>query len=537
MGDLAFYLRLSMSDGDLGKDEKDESYSIENQRNLLQTFVENSEDLEGNIREYIDDGYTGTNFNRPGFRQMVEDAKNGIIDTILVKDLSRIGRDYIGVGDYLEQIFPILGIRVIAVNSQYDSNQYIGSTMGLEMSISNLVNTLYSRDISKKMKSTIRTKWNQGVSTGGKVPFGYKKTADKLWEIDKEAAVIVREIFDLALEDYNTAMIVNKLNEEGHPTPGKLKMLRGEKPYWKRKVTDTEWLWNTQSVWLVLKNYAYTGALVQGKTSAIRVCGKERRKSKESDLFITENHHEAIVTHEEYEMAQLVITKQNNKGFRKDAGFSLRSKIRCGNCGLRMDYNGNAVEPVVFCSHAVASGKMSTCEKTRHSAAKIENIVLMALKKQLELFQSLAKELEENEEKSQTGLSAVRRNMEKELEILKAERVRQYEAYAEGVVEREVYLTNKKKLSEKYEKLQSEYEQIKEITTEEDILLKDIKKVEENAEEAKVFKKMTRHIAEVFVEEVAIYDSEKMEIRFVFDDLLAEMAERINKKKTEDIAS
>lgn len=102
MGDLAFYLRLSMSDGDLGKDEKDESYSIENQRHLLQTFVEKSEDLEGNIREYIDDGYTGTNFNRPGFRQMVEDAKNGIIDTILVKDLSRIGRDYIGVRDSVD---------------------------------------------------------------------------------------------------------------------------------------------------------------------------------------------------------------------------------------------------------------------------------------------------------------------------------------------------------------------------------------------------------------------------------------------------
>lgn len=146
MGDIAFYLRLSKSDGDLGKDEKDESNSIENQRKLLQTFVESMEDLGGTVREYIDDGYTGTNFKRPGFQQMVEDAKKGVIGTILVKDLSRLGRDYIGVGDYLEQIFPILGVRVIAVNSQYDSNQYVGSTMGLEMSITNLVNTLYSRD-------------------------------------------------------------------------------------------------------------------------------------------------------------------------------------------------------------------------------------------------------------------------------------------------------------------------------------------------------------------------------------------------------
>lgn len=535
MGDLGFYLRLSMSDGDLGIDEKDESYSIENQRSLLQTFVESSDDLDGNIREYIDDGYTGTNFERPGFQEMVEDAKKGKISTILVKDLSRLGRDYIGVGDYLEQIFPILGVRVIAVNSQYDSNQYIGNTMGLEMSISNLVNTLYSRDMSKKLKSSIQTKWKQGISTGGKIPFGYKKAEDKTWELDEEAAAIVRKIFDLALDGYNTAMIVNKLNEQEVPPPGKLKLIRGEKPHWKQKVSDKECLWDTQKVWMVLKNYAYTGALVQGKTSSVRVCGKERRKTKESDWFVTEHHHEAIVTHEEFDLAQFVITKQKNKGYRRDAGFSLRGKVRCGNCGLRMDYY-YSVEPVVFCAHTVASGKMSTCDKTRYPAAKIENIVLTALRKQLEIFQSMAKVLEDDEEKSKTRLSAVRRDLERELEKLKAERVRQYEAFAEGVIGQEAYLSGKRALSEKIEKLQAKYEQIQTFTTEEDALMEDIKKVEENAKEVKILRKMTRQIAEVFVEEIMIYDSEKMEIKFVFDDLLVEIADRINKKKKENIA-
>ena len=278
MEDLAFYLRLSLSDGDLGKDEKDESYSIENQRKLLQAFVEASDEFDGKIREYIDDGFTGTNFNRPGFQKMVEDAKKGLIRTILVKDLSRLGRDYIIVGDYLEKIFPILGVRVIAVNSQYDSNQYIGKTMGLEMSISNLVNTLYSRDMSKKIKSTIRTKWNAGVSTGGKVPLGYKKAEDKSWILDEEAAIIVRKIFELALKSYSTSMIANELNELGYPTPGKLKIFRGEKPYWKQKVTDEEWLWDTRMVWGVLKNYAYTGALVQGKN----ICNKSLWKRKKT---------------------------------------------------------------------------------------------------------------------------------------------------------------------------------------------------------------------------------------------------------------
>ena len=144
---IGFYMRLSLADGDLGKDDKEESNSIENQRLLLQGFVESRKDITGDVTEYIDDGYTGTNFDRPAFMQMIEDAKKGKIDTIIVKDLSRLGRDYIGAGDYLEQIFPVLGIRFIAVNSSYDSNDYIGKTIGLDVSINNLLNSLYSKDI------------------------------------------------------------------------------------------------------------------------------------------------------------------------------------------------------------------------------------------------------------------------------------------------------------------------------------------------------------------------------------------------------
>ena len=140
---IALYLRLSHADNDLGENNKDESNSIENQRKLLQDFVENNDELNGEIAEYVDDGFTGTNFERPGFLRMIEDAKKGKIGTIIVKDLSRLGRDYIGVGDYLEQIFPSMGIRVIAINSNYDSENFVGSTLGMDVSITNLVNSLY----------------------------------------------------------------------------------------------------------------------------------------------------------------------------------------------------------------------------------------------------------------------------------------------------------------------------------------------------------------------------------------------------------
>ena len=179
---------------------------------------------------------------------------------------------------------------------------------------------------------------------------------------------------------------------------------------------------------------------------------------------------------------------------------------------------------------------MSTCDKTRHSASKIETIVLSSLQKQLEIFQSLSKVLEEEEEKNKTSISSIRKDLERELEKLKAERIRQYEAYAEGVTGREEYLSEKKALSEKIEKMQTRYEQLNSITTEEDALMEDIKKVRENAEEVNILKKMTRQVAEEFVEEIIIYDSKQMEIKFVFDDLLAEIAHRVSKKKTEEIA-
>ena len=209
------YLRLSIADGDLGKDNKDESNSIDNQRTLLVNFVQDRDDLSDEYIEYVDDGYSGTNFERPAFKRMIEDAKTGKIDTIIVKDFSRFGRDYIGVGDYLEQVLPILEIRFISLNNNYDSNDYLGKTMGMDMAIHNLVNNLYSKDISKKLKSALRVKWKNGQWTGGKPPFGYlrdSKTGE--WLIDPVAGKYVRTIFDKAIEGCSTSQISYYMNEQ-----------------------------------------------------------------------------------------------------------------------------------------------------------------------------------------------------------------------------------------------------------------------------------------------------------------------------------
>ena len=219
---IAAYQRISRADGDLGKDGKDKSNSIENQKELILRYISCKESLQNvPVMDFVDDGYTGSNFDRPGFQQMMDGVRNGKIDTIIVKDLSRFGRDYIGVGEYMEQIFPLLGVRLIAINDNYDSNNYKGTTLGMDVVVSNLVNTMYCRDAGKKLRTANQVKWRKGITTASAAPFGYQFDPDKkgAFIIDPPAAKIVRRIFDLAILGLGTRDIAMMLNDESVPVP------------------------------------------------------------------------------------------------------------------------------------------------------------------------------------------------------------------------------------------------------------------------------------------------------------------------------
>ena len=241
----ATYLRLSRSDGD-----QQESNSIKNQRALLNDYMGKHPELH-KFDEYVDDGYSGTNFNRPAFQKMVVDLKQGDIKVIMVKDLSRLGRDYIGVGDYIEQIFPLMGVRFIAVNNSFDSMKLNNGTPGIEVAVSNLVNNMYSRDIAKKIRAALETNWKNGKATCTNVPFGYvwNKKGGQRWEIDPEAAPCVKKVFELALSGRNTTQIAYGMNELNLPTPGlyakRKNLLMGSNPI---IAPDSEMLWNAAIV-------------------------------------------------------------------------------------------------------------------------------------------------------------------------------------------------------------------------------------------------------------------------------------------------
>ncbi len=514
---IGFYMRLSLSDSDVSKGNKDESYSIENQRLLLTSFVEDRDDLYGEIREYIDDGYTGTNFDRPAFIRMIEDAKKGLLQVIIVKDLSRLGRDYIDVGDYLEQIFPLLGIRFIAVCSMYDSNDYQGKTMGLEMNLSNLVNSLYSKDLSKKYKSAIQTKWKQGKSTSGRVPYGYVKSkSDKyVWEVDPEAAEAVRLIFDKAERGWGTREIAEFLNENRYLTPGQYKEKHGVVKYANRVVTDEEWLWDTYAVLRILKCYSYTGALVQGLHTSVRVGSRASRTTQPEERFIVESVHPPIVSEEQFYNAQSAIRSGRKHTLHQKTGFSLGGKIRCGTCGLSMSYH-DAKSPTVACRHKQKVGQHSKCDSTVYSAVEIEAIVLYSLKRQFRIVKATEIDTTKPDCQSDYGISA----MEQEIAALKTQTMRNYEAYAEGVISKEQYLQKKTAVNEHIRQLEDGLTQTKKLLEQELDANTQRERFIKNAEKSDSWKHLTKKLVDEYIDAVIIYDPQHIEVKFSFEDTL-----------------
>lgn len=532
---IAIYLRLSIADGDM-KDDKDESNSIENQREMLQEFVRRKKDLTGEIREYVDDGYSGTNFDRPAFKQMLEDMKRGEIDTMITKDLSRLGRNYIEVGDYMEQIFPMLGVRYIAVASNYDSNDCSGNTIGMEMSVMNLVNSLYSKDLSKKFRSSVEVKWKNGKSTSGRPPFGYiRNTEDhSMWDIEPFAAAIVRRIFELAMEGNAIKQICNILNEESVMTPGQYRIKFGFMKSVNRKVKDSEWLWSYTMVHTILSHYEYTGALVHGKAKGVTVCSKKRRVVPEKDRFIYEGHHEPIVSREEYDKARQIIRKFKKSGNINHDDYVLKDKIYCGNCGLRMAHPVLMWESYVQCMHKKNVGKKSRCSDTKYPTAMIDFTVRRALRRELLKLEGLSDELQEFQKTLPKRKKEVK-DLTMRITAHQTDKTRLYESYAAGNINRETYINKRMQLKNEISRLEQERDSIvtpvngvKELSTRAGRIL-------ELAGELQSPEGLTQEVADSFIDRITIYDEEHIEIRFTFEDLMLKTSE-VLAKESEEIA-
>ena len=459
----ALYIRLSQEDDNVG-----ESNSVKNQRDLLNDYVaKHSELSQTQILEFVDDGHSGTNFNRPAVTKMLEQVRLGKIHNIVVKDFSRFGRNYIEVGGYLEQVFPFLGVRFLSVTDLFDSNDNKGRSAGIEVGFKTLLHDLYSRDLSGKTKAGKVAKTKQGEHIGSTAPFGYikSKAVKNAWEIDEPAAITVRKIFALALEGNSFVGIARMLNAEDLPTP-----------YIHRKnnntlhqvathtVIDTP-LWRKANVARILRDERYTGKNITNKIKkANNLYGNKKTQFlPESEWLVIPDAHEPIISQEDYDNAQSILGPINQRKRNRVKSTVFAGKIFCGHCrhALR-HYRGR--RPRYICQASKELGNDSCLPDTVFESS-IAEMVMEALKAEISLART-AKRESDKQGKLLTGEHERFLRQAKELtldvERLKNSREQLFEAYADGSLTKEQYLTDKAELSDRIADTEAEIARITE---------------------------------------------------------------------------
>ena len=333
----AIYLRLSKEDGGFsyggGKQESD---SIASQRMLIRDFLKQHPEIEV-VREYCDDGYTGANFERPQFQKMMDAVKAGEINCIVVKDLSRFGREYIDSGYYLQKVFPMLGVRFIAINDHYDNAKPGAADDELVLPFKNLMNDSYCRDISIKVRSNLEAKRGSGQFVGSKVPYGYMRSPENKNKlvIDPPAAKIVRSIFRWKIEGMSPGQIAKKLNDDGVLSPIEYKKAQGSK---QRTVFQTQMQakWFAGAIYRILGNEVYTGTLLQGKTTTPNHKVKKTIRKDESEWARTENAHEPIIVKTQFDLVQRLMREDTRSPSGSKPVYPFSGKIFCSDCGSAM---------------------------------------------------------------------------------------------------------------------------------------------------------------------------------------------------------
>ena len=523
----ATYLRLSRSDGD-----QQESNSIKNQRALLNDYMGKHPELH-KFDEYVDDGYSGTNFERPDFKRMMQDIRTGKIQCIVVKDLSRFGRDYIETGSYLETIFPMLHVRFIAINDDFDNIRQ-SDVDSLAVPIKNMVNSLYAKDISKKISLSYQMRREKGIPTSWCTPYGYQLNQQGNKFEATEDAKWVKLIYQWYLAGVSTNEIARRLeflevarpnerlNRKLHEGDAKRKnLLMGSNPI---IAPDSEMLWNAAIVWRILRRYEYTGALVMGRRKKIDVNTTSVRTLPEDKWIIAENAHEAIVTKDEYYQAQKAIRNVTPIQYKVGDDFALKGKICCGNCNRQLRHERQYGEMVFYCGYKRSAGKFSKCYGGYYREYSVNAKVARAIKT---VFYALDVVNQGMQEKQSITVRCMDiEDLEKQAEAIRVEQIKLYESYADGVLLRDAYIEKKKALSEKLAALQDSIRTEKEEQECADELDEEIRALTKQASEKTYIGGLTKECVDAFVSMVYLYDDQTMKIEFNCEDVIRRALEK-----------
>lgn len=528
----AIYVRLSKEDGDVAGTAKAESNSISNQKDLIRDFLKDKDDIIV-VSERVDDGYSGSDFERPGFRMMMEDIKRGKVDCVVVKDLSRFGREYIDSGKYIERLFPALGVRFIAVNDHIDSKEE-NSRDDIVVPFKNLMNDAYCRDISIKIRSHLEVKRKNGEYTGAFTPYGYKKDENNRNRLvpDLYAAGVVKNIFRMKLNGMSQAAIAECLDGKGILSPMEYKHSIGIRIQDNFK-THEQAGWSSMSVRRILENEVYVGTLVQGRHSTPNHKIKKIVDKPKEEWIRIEDNHEPVISKRDFAIVQRLLGMDTRTSPDEDGVYVLAGLAVCADCGAAMVKRnvpaGGKVYSYYICSKNAATKE---CGAHRIPKEKLESLVFEVLKAHIANVLDTGRILEyiDTVPFQELEIKELERQKEaKEQEIQRCRELRDmlYGDLKDGIVSKEDYAelyegynSRRKKAEETVRKLRNEIQNVLEAKTDKYEWLHCFKEYQN-------ISGLSRMAAVELIDRVRVFDKDHVEIDFNFQDCFRSALRRI----------
>mgnify|MGYP001851775615 CR=1 FL=1 len=543
----AGYIRLSIEDSG-----KTNGYSLENQEKLVRDYIADRQDLRL-YRLYIDNGATGTVFERPAFDEMMQDMKDGKINCIVVKDLSRLGRNYLEAGNYLEQIFPFFRVRFISITDGYDSNSPDVTDESLIIPLKNIINEGYAKDISLKITTSFESRKKQGQFMGRYPVYGYlKDPANKNHLIiNPETCGIVRRIFQMRDSGMALGAIASQLNEEGIPSPARYLWIKGLS----KEERHQDSYWDRINVKRLLTNKMYLGILVYGKERSSFAKGIKRQRVPESEWKYVPNAHEAIIDQELFDSVQkkLEDTKQNflnmtgiNEDYRPENLF--RGRIHCSDCGGAMKMSkfvntrkdGSIDRYAVYeCCRRKKLYDLSCPQRSIRKAVvdkTVEEAIRFHIRTFLDTEQIIAKL--NRSPKGRAAASDIQNHIrEKQRRISKIERLSTgiYEDYREGILNEEEYLAIRSRYGEEKEGLVKEVDALMLAEREHEANYHSTGSLADIVRKYAEFPEINREIVEAFIADIQVHTDSHLVITFAFEDEFQRLIDMAEQRRRETV--
>lgn len=538
------YARLSIEDED-----DEEQNSIGNQKKIVLDYLKDKDDIT--VAEYYsDNGYTGMNYSRPDFQRMMNDLRSGKINCVIVKDISRLGRHFVMTSEFVEKIFPMMGIRLICVNDDYDSSNENCDSSALLLPFKMVMNDSYVKDISKKIRSSINAKINSGeyLPSASSIPYGYVRNAEKnTFDIDEEVAPVIVRIFEMRANGIALNSIAKTLNEEGIPCPGKLRYIRGITKA--EKYENASWIHGTLRK--MLMDQVYIGNRVHGRVKRDKV-GMEKTRRSEEEWRVIENAHAPIISKELFGKVQAAMNEavaKRNSGKKQEAPATdhrdtFREKVYCGDCGSMMrackglgraNENGERKAFVYYdCGKFLDSGR-AICSPHYVRQESIMEVLRNVLDTQISAavdLEQLLKEVQSMpkvihyEISIQNQLMSVqskRRNMEQRLEQLIVD-------LTEGLIDKNEYAYAKKRYNDEYENLLEEENRLFASSKKLDHIVATSSQWIQFVKEYRRIPEIDRKAVEYLIKRINIYPNKRIQIILNYEDpfrLVTEYLEEI----------